>query len=193
MILGLTGAMRSGKDTVAAYLTEQYGFERLAFADALKGLALSVNPLIVTPVYGDDWRLRDAVEEQGWDEAKKNPEVRRILQELGTGVRGLSPHFWVDYLVEEIDDLDAAGCDIVITDVRFPNEADRIVALGGLIVEVVRPQRPIEGVTNATHVSETAMSPWLECNYSVSLENIDTIEFLHSQIDKLLDVVTFDA
>ena len=42
---------------------------------------------------------------------------------------------WLDYLLKTDH-----GCDVlVIPDVRFPNEADAIQAMGGIIIKVVRP------------------------------------------------------
>ena len=41
----------------------------------------------------------------------------------------------------------------VVTDVRFPNEADHIREAGGKIIKVVRPER--EGTQGDTHASET--------------------------------------
>jgi dephospho-CoA kinase len=38
MIIGLTGYAQSGKDTVANILVENYGYQRVAFADPIRAL-----------------------------------------------------------------------------------------------------------------------------------------------------------
>lgn len=42
MIFGIAGKLESGKDTVADYLVNNYGYKKMAFADNLKHLAIEV-------------------------------------------------------------------------------------------------------------------------------------------------------
>lgn len=144
-IIGLAGYARSGKDSVAARLVEAYGFTRFAFADALKRAALALNPMV------DSYhRLSHVVNEEGWESAKSHGEVRRVLQHFGMGIRDIDPDFWVRIV---LDQFYARENGAVITDVRFPNEAERIRNIGGIIVRVVRPGvGPVNG-----HASETAL------------------------------------
>lgn len=155
MLIGLTGYAGAGKDTVAEYLEREHGFARRAFADKLKELALAIDPVIFGPL-----RLSDAIEARGSFEAAKRevPAVRRFLQVLATeGCRAVfGDDFWVDQV------LDPPGCgpvplalkgSMVISDVRFPNEAARIRQLGGIVVLVTRPGH---GAVN-DHVSERGL------------------------------------
>jgi len=158
-LLGLTGKKRSGKDTFAAVLVEEYGFTRVAFADPVKEAVLALNPIVhveVTSVLPspliseeelayeqllehvpDVMRLGEAVDEYGWDRAKESlPEVRRLLQEYGTGIRVYDPEFWTREAVRRIEAVDGP---VVVTDVRFRNEAQLITDLGGTGVKIVRP------------------------------------------------------
>ena len=128
-IIGLMGAKRSGKDTVADYLVNAYGFVRVAFADPLKELALDLDPFIEEPL---GWaRLSELVKPEGsvrdrFEPVKDYPDVRRLLQRLGVAVRELDEDFWVDAAFETISQLwDSREEPIpgfVIPDVRFPNE-----------------------------------------------------------------------
>jgi hypothetical protein len=129
-IIGLTGKMGSGKDTVGALLIER-GYKRLAFADALKATAYDINPIVGVRVTDDGIafeRLQDVVFDFGWEKAKRaNPEVRRTLQALGVAARdNVKRSIWVDAALEVIDDEDE---NIVITDVRFPDEAQMVMHL----------------------------------------------------------------
>lgn len=150
MIIGLTGYAQSGKDTVAALLVEHYGFKRVAFADKIRDLLLEMDP----PVPMEDGKvvgLQNLVEVYGWDEAKQNPIVRSMLQNLGVGARKVfGKNHWV---VEVFKDMDMYDTDYVITDVRFANEAEFIRTFNGNIWRVTRPGvGPVNG-----HVSESEL------------------------------------
>jgi hypothetical protein len=155
-IIGLTGKMGSGKDTVGALLIER-GYKRLAFADALKATAYDINPIVGVRVTDDGIafeRLQDVVFDFGWEKAKRaNPEVRRTLQALGVAARdNVKRSIWVDAALEVIDDEDE---NIVITDVRFPDEAQMVMHLGGTVYRVVRP-----GYDGDLHATETALDKY---------------------------------
>lgn len=153
-LVGLIGKKRSGKDTFAVTLTEHRGFERFAFADPLKAAVYSVNPIVCDG--GLVKRLRDVVDRHGWEEAKENREVRRLLQEYGVSIREIQPGFWVDATMRPA--LDALGTSrVVVTDVRFPNEVEAIKVAGGSIVRITRPGL----VSDDQHVSETALDDYV--------------------------------
>jgi tRNA uridine 5-carbamoylmethylation protein Kti12 len=145
MIIGLTGYAQSGKDTVAQTLVEKYKYERVAFADAIREILYDMNPNF------RDTLLQQAVNNHGWDEVKKDPAVRRMLQNLGVGARKvLGDDVWVVAALRKLDDINQ---NYVITDVRFENEAVMIKQLKGELWRVKRPG--IEAVNN--HISEHEM------------------------------------
>ena len=149
MIIGLSGYAQSGKDTVAKFLVDNYGFTRVAFADKLRDVAYELNPIVKPGL-----RLKNAVDEMGWDKAKTRiPEVRTVLQNLGVAVReNLGYDTWVNAALNA----PAQTEDLIITDVRFINEADAIKERGGKIWRVIRPG--VEAVNR--HVSETQMDSY---------------------------------
>lgn len=182
-MIGLTGLARSGKDTTADLLVADYGYTKLAFADPLREMASTINPLVAfypkwnnlsreytrVPVY-----YNDAVNNLGYEAAKSSyAELRRFLQRLGTewGRNTQGESYWVNQAMEragrwERGDLDAPGPGpYVFTDVRFPNEADAIVDRGGVIVKVVRG-KGILG-TEANHPSENSMDGYSPIHYTL--------------------------
>lgn len=179
-VVGMLGYAQSGKDTAASRLTERYGFRRVAFADALKRIALDMDPIVqVLPSLSPNLatvRLSDVVYPLGWEHAKRVPEVRRMLQELGVAVRAhLGPDTWVNEVMRQLH-RESRG--VVITDVRFPNEAAAIREIGGVLVRVIRPG---VGPVNQ-HRSETELDG-LEPNWT--LENDAGIPELLSRVDQL--------
>jgi hypothetical protein len=164
-LFGLIGKKRSGKDTFASMLVEEGGFRRLAFADPLKEAALRLDPIVGRPALPDqlapssDVRLSQAIERLGWERAKDSiPEVRRILQYLGTdAIRYIDDGFWLREGLRRASEAASEGIPAVFTDCRFPNEADGVRERGGTIVRIVRP-----GVDTADeHPSEKALDHYV--------------------------------
>ena len=99
VIVFLSGYIEAGKDTLAAAMGEDKGggFFPIAFADSLKRKVQAMNPWIMVPtsldhkdVYGpvSPMRVQDAlVKLGGWDNLKKLPEGRQILQQEGQSTR----------------------------------------------------------------------------------------------------------
>lgn len=131
-IVGLLGLASSGKDTVAGFLVAR-GWSRLAFADALKAVALDLDPMVDNL----GTRLSRLVDTVGWDQAKANPEVRALLQRLGVAVREhVGESTWVDVVLRQME---AERRPVVVTDVRFPNEAKALREVGATLAVLHRP------------------------------------------------------
>lgn len=150
LVIGVTGLARHGKGEVAKVLVEDYGYTETQFSGQLKAMALKLNPIVTEYSFPKrPHRLVSFVNLYGWDEAKANPEVRRILQVLGTEcVRDMiGQNSWVNALDIAWDGVQP----IVISDVRFPNEANYVCTQGKLI----RVERPgFENGVDPQHPSE---------------------------------------
>lgn len=147
--IALAGPAGVGKDTVAQVLVEQHGYVRVAFADALKDVLEHANPLI-----GNN-RLCDFVYGLGWDAAKRNPEVRRLLQEFGMAMRAQDENIWVQLLDRRVSKIDA-DTPVVVTDMRLPSELDWAKRVGMMTFFLER-----DGVNTGEgwrgHVSENSL------------------------------------
>jgi hypothetical protein len=178
MIIGLSGYAQSGKDTVAGMLIGLYGYENVAFASNIRKLLYEMDPFINDgqPVF----RLQDLIDSQGWENAKATaPEVRRLLQDLGVGARALfGKNFWVDQVLNTINPTNR----IVITDVRFQNEAEEIKKIEGS--QIWRINRPGVGPVN-NHISETDMDLW-DWDAVITNNNDNDMQALINQIKSLL-------
>lgn len=148
-LIGVTGYAEHGKDSIGKVLVSEFGFKRFAFADILKSMALALNPYVDSEY---TLRLYQLVQDQGWDRAKKeNAEVRRFLQALGTeGVRDhIGEDAWVDALEKALledgqlswksrQSRPLVWGNVVVTDVRFLNEAAWVKRLSGRLWRVTR-------------------------------------------------------
>ena len=200
IIIGLLGKKQSGKDTVAARLVAEHNFSRIAFADPLKEIVADLDPWVRIEadeaglLYGpgsvpshngpEHARLTAILKAVGWDTAKQLREVRRLLQAQGVAVRDhLYRDAWVDAAEGAVE---AVPGPVVITDVRFLNEADFIEANGEL-VRVVRPGL----VSDDAHVSENELNHYrIPGDYTVV--NDGTLADLDAKVDAVLANIKYD-
>lgn len=167
-IIGLIGYAQSGKDTVASILVEKYGYRRIAFADKIKDFLYNINPMVACSPTG---YLQDLVKLVGWNEAKKEPQVRKLLQDLGISARELlDENIWIISALGKIN----SGERAVITDVRFENEAKKIKDLGG---ELWRVKRVGVGPVN-DHVSESELDGYKVDQIFVNNGSIEDLTML---------------
>lgn len=177
MIIGLSGYARSGKDTVAGMLIGIHRFERVSFADPIKDFIYELNPMWAIAFNGQYKRISDYVDEYGWDEAKVNiPEIRELLQRLGVAARKhIDESVWITSAFNKAKDKPR----IVVTDVRFKNEAAKIKEAGGQIWRVTRV-----GTKPANdHISEVDMDDW---EFDATITNNSDMPNLIKQIRALI-------
>lgn len=170
VIIGVSGYAQAGKDTIGGYLRE-YGFERLAFADALKAVLADLDPVLAAEVSPPG----------AWEKAKPmlwfgGNTVRDGLQRLGASVRKhVDKDAWLNAALRQTK----PGGKYVVTDVRFPNEAQAIERMGGQVWRVERPgTKPING-----HPSEVALDEWV---FSATISNTGTLDDLRDAVGRTL-------
>lgn len=181
MIIGLSGFAGAGKDTVADILVTKHGYQRFAFADKIKQSLYDMNPLVVS---GHATRLIEVVNDIGWDRAKREyPEIRRLLQEYGiSGRKHFGKLHWVSLVLGQFP----MESDVVITDVRFENEAEHIKFRDtGRMWRINRLDRPVLAVDNFKHISEHALDNY---NFDYVINNNGTIEELETQVNLALQL-----
>lgn len=203
LLIGITGKARSGKDTFAKFLADELkreygtGSILMAYATELKKRVQKDFDLSWEQLWGDEKEEADfryPRNRNNWiagrrdtDEIKESYWTpREILQEYGQFFRTIDYDFWVKALFRVIDE---AGYDravnIIITDVRHPNEADPIREKGGRIIKVIREN--YDGIVhNKEHISETAMDDY-ECDYTiVNDSNLKALEGTAKEVVKLM-------
>ncbi len=175
LIIALAGPARSGKDTVATYLEETHGFLPMAFADPIRAMLAEGFDL---------WHRH-------FHELKEEPipwlglSPRRLLQTLGTEWgRSLHPDIWVLLMQRRLDDYADPEDRIVITDVRFDNEADWVRPRGHLW-HIQRPDPLRVGLSDTAraHASEAGVQ---KLPGDRLIYNDSTLEHLYFQIDTQL-------
>jgi hypothetical protein len=171
-LLGLWGYAGSGKDTAAEALVAD-GWTRAAFAGPVYAALLALDPYVDAAAAP----LSLVVARLGWEKSKRHyAEVRGLLQRMGTeaGRKVHGENVWIDALFRTVE----PGQGVVITDVRFPNEAAEIRHRGGKVVGIMRA-----GVEPANeHSSENAMRGY-PLDYFVA--NDGTVAELHAKMRRI--------
>lgn len=181
--IGIHGKFRSGKDEVAKYLRTKYGYTRYAFADEMKRLYF------------------DLFEDQ-------SSKPREGLVWFGQTMRERDPEIWIRKCFELIEahreQLDfiqgtygnRAPFLPAISDLRLPNEYDRLKDEGYVIIRVeaashVRMYRAILAgddvtVADLSSITETALDGH---EFDYTLENNGTLDELYAQIDEMMSTL----
>lgn len=134
-LIALTGPARSGKDTVAQFLAADHGFHIVSFAEPLYAAVSAITGYSVAHLQNRDNK------EQPIRWLSDDASPRKLLQTLGTewGRDLIDENIWVRIAMRKADRLFFEGKDVVITDVRTPQELPAIRKREGLLVNVVRP------------------------------------------------------
>lgn len=175
-IIAFAGFAQSGKDSAGKYLVENHGFTRISFADAVRDALYALNPFVATRTFGV-LTISALLDRVDWETAKKEHNVRELLQRMGTevGRQIFSENCWIDIARRKADGLQK----IVFTDTRFTNEAELIKSLGGRVVRIER-----DGVAAInSHISDKPLPDYL---IDLVIQNNGTLEDLHSEVQKLL-------
>lgn len=162
MIIGLIGRAQAGKSTVADYLVTTHGFSKFALADPLKQMLITAGMITHEEAY-----------------QKKTQQSRWLMQKIGTDIfrKQIDPQFWTKKAAVAIADFVMNGKNVVIEDVRFPEEAEMLKkTFGGLLIKVIRIGH-IDEHAGSSHESERYIDE-LEADYTVRAESGDTGELL---------------
>ncbi len=148
-VVALTGAAGSGKSTVADYLIQHYGYQRVKFADPLKKMLRCLGL--------GEMHIEGALKESPI-EWLDNRSPRYLMQTLGTewGRHMVSRDIWVSIWRNTVDSWinDVPDGKVVVDDCRFANEAEAVRELGGRIVALHRPGAGLQ----VTHSSESGIT-----------------------------------
>lgn len=174
----ITEYLKSNRSTDRSVYPEHH-----AFADKLK--------LCASIILGED---KDAFEVESEKNSKTRLHItdqegklitnRKFLQLFGTEVgRAIDPNLWVKSLLADYREAVFSAeinhiPDWIVTDVRFPNEAEAIKAEGGILIRVNRDTSVVDD-----HPSETALDNYED--FDIIISNNGSLQDL---VDKVYDI-----
>lgn len=150
MIIGLGHRANVGKDTLAKMLRKHLSPSvSVSFADKVKEAVFLIYR---------GWTSMETPEYYITHPADKDaviPEIGKSFRDccicLGNSMRSVHDETWIRAALRG----DSPDCWIIVTDVRYQNEAEYIKEQGGLCVRIDRAAAPLR-----TDVSDTALAEW---------------------------------
>jgi dephospho-CoA kinase len=165
--IALIGKIRSGKDSFANFLIDEYGFKRYAFGDGIGE--------VVKKYFPDEF-------------IKGKP--RKHYQSIGQHFRSLDAEVWIKYLEKQMNQSDDEN--IIITDLRQFNEWQRMKELGFIFIKVEAPEdirqmrmKYAGDVWNPDDLSHSTEREIDFLQYDYLIKNDGTLSYLESRAKQL--------
>src|SRR3989344_3584813 len=175
-IISLTGNMGVGKDTMADYMVEKYGYVKISMADPMKRIAKEIYEFSDEQLWGPSQaRNQDDTRYPRADGTFLSARI--VAQLLGNELSRLSyPETWIVYMKRVVAKIQAGYfysekegafqvngkkseyTGIIISSCRFQNEIEAVKGMGGIAVRLVRPALPVAGFLTTglqNHITET--------------------------------------
>lgn len=172
--IGLIGRLRSGKDTVAAYLADEegYGYRPFAFGDGIRDICRRLYP----------------------EQFANGAKPRALLQQFGEYARTHDRDVWVNDMFRRVrNDEYTRYCPVVVSDVRQPHEIEALKSRGYVLIRVEAPEalridRAIKSgdrfdLRDLTHGTETALDGYAA---DFTIVNDAGLPELYAQIDEII-------
>lgn len=183
-LIGMCGRKRSGKDTAGDYLIEKYGYVQYSFAGPLKRACQEIFMFTDQQTEGNDKEMFD----DRW-----GITARKVFQIFGTEMfrqklgdffpemESIKENFWI-YRFEmwyAEQKRKNPNIKVVVTDIRFPNEAAIVKKLGGRVIKVNRDT----GMLLDGHSSEKNIDLIVG---DITIENNGTLEEYYKKVEQAL-------
>jgi hypothetical protein len=192
MIIGISGKKGSGKSTISEmFLTE--GFYLDSFATSVKDIAAIIFNYDRTKIEGftgEDRIWRENIDNEISNFLGRPFRPRDSLTIIGTefGRNMIHPDIWIKTVFDRYKSNENKN--LVITDLRFPNEFESIKKHKGYTIRIHRPclQQNIPNNIVNEHISETALdSKEANSEFDYIIINDGTIEDLKIKIKNIIN------
>lgn len=197
MIIGISGRIGSGKDTVGKIIQilaqninddsiiinhctdaeiKNLNWEIKKFADKLKDIVCLITGCTREQLEDQDFKKSKL--NSDWNDSHGINTYRDLLQVLGTdcGRDMIHSDIWINALFADLN----KNSNWIITDVRFPNELEAIKKRNGITIRVNR--NSCETAT-LIHESETALD---NANFDYKINNNGSLEDLIGKVKEIL-------
>lgn len=192
LIVSFSGRKGCGKSTAADYLVENYGFQKISFADPLKKLLSKVLDTPLDNFYSQQHKEAHTIIEWGPTHTDRLSEqcgehiphtkdytfysIREALQVVGTDIlRAHDPDFHVKRALVEL----APEGKYCADDCRFPNEMLWLKNNGAKCVFLLRPNN----FEYSNHYSEVALN-WAMFEYNII--NNRSVKYLQNKLKSFM-------
>ncbi len=168
----IAGKAGSGKSEVAKFIKEFYIYKReetviTNFSKYIKNFAMEIS----------DWDGQDTT------------KPRALMQKIGDQVRNADPDFLVDNMIKDMSFYNQVVQNVVVSDVRMPNEIDKIrddfdeVYTFYIINQFGTSKLSIE---EQAHVTETALENYTDFDYTIINDDLKSVK---EKVFKILEEI----
>ena len=171
-LIGLAGRAGTGKSTIARLLCEQHAFVEITLAEPIKRALAAM--LDLPSAYFHDPSTKDLP--ITW---LRNTTAQRLMQTLrnGWGQQMIADDLWLILAARRIARINAQASQmhisgIVISDLRYADEAAFVRAQGGTVWHIVRPAPPVEA--HSSEAGITAQPGDRTCDNTGDLDRLET-------------------
>ncbi len=206
-IISLTGNMGVGKDTMADYMVDQYGFVKVSMADPFKRIAKEVYEFSDEQLWGPSSARNQE------DKRYPRPDgtfltARIVTQLLGNELSRLAyPETWIVYLKRVLEKIQSgyfysekqgpyqvegkksSYAGIIVSSCRFRNEIEAVKDMGGIAVRLMRPALSVEGFLTTglqNHITETEQLALPDDFFTYVVEVPEGLDAFHATIDEFM-------
>lgn len=179
-IIGFSGKAGAGKTTLAHILMEKYVCIPLSFADPLRKLFVTT---LSELGLGED-PIISAIDAKDTPCSFLGASCRQFNRDVGDLLRSYRPAIFTEMLENKIRraiPLDELA--VCVDDVRYDNEAKAIKAMGGVIININRPEEELRKVS--AHSSENGVSEEL---IDMQIQNQGTLDDLEIIADSIAEL-----
>jgi hypothetical protein len=188
MIIAISGKIGSGKSTVGD-IFEKQGFVLDSFAKSVKDICSILFGYDRNKIEGStpaDRLWREKIDKNNTNLIGKDFTPRDAMVLVGTefGRNMIHPNIWIETLFNRSD----KNKDLLITDLRFPNEYEEIKKRGGIVIRINRPNLTnlINNSNSSNHISECALD---NHNFDYVINNDGTLYDLEISIINIINEI----
>ena len=181
ILIGISGKARVGKDTAGTYLYNKIGLVYYntyitAFANTLKQDLIDKFDLSYEQVYG---ALKEVQDERYPKQTGVFWTPREMMQAYGQFMRSFENDYWIRALFNSI-----SSGNVIITDLRQPNEVKSVLDRGGYHIRITRDSRP--NINGKDHETETALDK-NDLTVHLTIENNGDVSDLYKKLDYFIE------
>jgi dephospho-CoA kinase len=181
VLIGICGRKTSGKTTITDYVVDNYEFIERSLAGPLKNALRELLLIDNENLYGSEEKKNEKLED--WFDYT----AREFMQHVGTELlreklAELFPKIGTQIFTHNFELWYKKNKDnhVIVSDVRFEDDANIIKKLGGYIIKINRPN-----LTNIdSHSSEVSVD---RVKHDYIIENNGTLEDLYERVDQIMD------
>lgn len=182
-IIGICGLKRSGKDTIAKYICDRYGYTHVKISQDLKhvmqimfGFTRDQLELDEKEITDPRWGISPRAAMQFFGTEVMQYQVQQILPDIGR-------KFWIkSFIQKHLSESSYQPPRLVISDLRFLHEYEELKKHGIYVIRIEKIDSP---KSQTSHISE---EEYLSIPVDLIIKNTGSLTDLYEFLDKSVEL-----